>query len=324
MYNRKEFKMIEDQIKILESRGMIIPDHAKCGQYLLTNNYYNIINGYSTYFQMDNSTNEDEYIEGTYFDEVCHLYAFDNEVKQTMFKAILNVEHHLKSIFAYRFAEANPDKRYSYLDINCYSDSETLNVGYIISRLSRIINQQKKYSDSSINHYVRHYNDVPIWVIIDYLDFGELSTMIKCVPESLQNKIAKDLVSFIKDNLPEFNDSFTASIMISFINNIRETRNICAHNNRLLDFKCRADSMYFPSLHEKYGISSDSFRKRTFSTFISMQCFLSHTEFAVLNNTLRKRFKHLSNQLNSIEINDVSCLLGFPDNWQKQVTIPQP
>lgn len=27
--------------------------------------------------------------------------------------------------------------------------------------------------------------------------------------------------------------------MISFIENIHELRNVCAHNNRLLDFRCR-------------------------------------------------------------------------------------
>jgi len=266
LYNQKNFKQVDDQIRILESRGMIIPDHDRCKQYLLTNNYYNIINGYSTYFQTSNG--DDQYIRGTSFDEVCNMYSFDNEVKQTMFRAILNVEHHLKSIFAYRFAESYPDKRYSYLDINCYSNEKTLSVGYIISQLSRIINKQKKYPNNSIHHYVNHYDDVPIWVIIDYLDFGELVTMIDCVPRKLQNKIAKDLTSFIKDNLPDFKGQFTSEIMISLIKNIRETRNVCAHNNRLLEFRCRADSMYFPAIYEKYNIKPNGLRKRTFSIFL--------------------------------------------------------
>ncbi|WP_342772223.1 Abi family protein [Companilactobacillus suantsaicola] len=244
-------------------------------------------------------------------------------MKQTIFRAILNVEHHLKSIFAYRFAEAYPNKCYSYLDINCYSSDKALDVGYIISKLSMIINKHKRYPNNAINHYVKKYNDVPIWVIIDFLDFGELVSLINCVPRSLQNKIAKDLVSFIKDNVPDFNKQFTPETMISLIKNIRETRNVCAHNNRLLDFRCRSDSIFFPAIHGSSGIHKDEMRRELYSTFVSMQCFLSKTEFAILNNTLRKKFRHLANKIKSIDINNILDSLGFPHDWYQKEKILQ-
>lgn len=68
----KEFKTIDEQIALLRSRGLVIPDENKAYLYLLTNNYYNIINGYSKYFPMD----EDNYTASTTFDEVWHLYLF--------------------------------------------------------------------------------------------------------------------------------------------------------------------------------------------------------------------------------------------------------
>src|SRR5699024_2240067 len=61
------------------------------------------------------------------------------KLKQTFFNSILNVEHHLKSIFAYRFAEKFKNKRYAYLDINSYDPNKTLSVGRLISDLSRTI-----------------------------------------------------------------------------------------------------------------------------------------------------------------------------------------
>ena len=48
----KPFKTIEEQIILLKQRGLIIPDEDKAKKVLLSNNYYNIINGYSKYFPM--------------------------------------------------------------------------------------------------------------------------------------------------------------------------------------------------------------------------------------------------------------------------------
>ena len=46
----KEFKTINEQIEILKDRGLIFKDTNMACSYLLTNNYYNIINGYGKYF----------------------------------------------------------------------------------------------------------------------------------------------------------------------------------------------------------------------------------------------------------------------------------
>lgn len=321
----KEFKAIEEQIDLLKSRGMLIPYEEKAKKYLLTNNYYNIINGYSKPFLKE----KERYLPGTTFDEVSKLYFFDKELKQNLFNYILDAEHHLKSIFAYRFAEAHKDDPEAYLDIRSYDHEKSLSVSYIISKINRIINKNRHYQNNSINYYLSNYRFVPIWVLVDYLDFGDLSTLINTLPLNLQSKISNDLVSFIIDNNSDdegnsdFKDYFEPKIMISFIKNIHETRNICAHNNRLIYFRCRSDSNYFNYLHSKYGFTHDDDRSTVYSTFISLQCFISKTEYAKLNNTIRKRVRTLSNHLTTININSILGLLGFPDNWHENDPLPQ-
>lgn len=318
----KDFKTIDEQIDILNQRGLIIPNLEQARCYLLTNNYYNIINGYSKPFLKS----KDRYIDKSTFDEVINLYFFDKQIKQCLFNAIIDIEHHLKSIFAYRFSEAHSkNPRYAYLNIDSYDKNKTLKVSFIISKISKLINRElRKESDNPIKHYVKKYNDVPTWVITDYLDFGDLQSIIENVPDEIKNKMALDLTSFIKDNNPSFDSVFTGEMMISFIKNIREIRNICAHNNRLLYFNCRSDLMYFPFLHDKYKIKNDDPKRDTYSVFLSMQCFLSRTEYAKLHNTIRKRMRTLSNHLNSIELNDVIKLLGFPNDWQDTPKLDQP
>lgn len=315
----KNFHTLDQQIQVLLDRGLIINDIDRAKDYLLTNNYYNIINGYSIYFKENNNEN---YIHGTTFDEITHLYFFENELKRTLFNALLVAEKHLKSIFAYRFAELHKNKKYSYLDVNCYNNEKILEVIPTINRLSRLINDNKKYENNAIYHYVEKYDDVPIWVIVDFIDFGTLKRLIELSSPSVKGNITKDVKKFLKDNIPNVNQKFKSKTMISFIKNIHEIRNVCAHNNRLLDFSCKSDSILFKPLHSIYNIGPHDKRRQLFSTLISLQCFLSRTEYAVLHNTIIKRIKYLNNNLHTIDSNKILSSLGFPDDFKLE-TIKQ-
>lgn len=308
----KTFKTIEEQIVILKDRGLIIRDESKAAKYLLSNNYYNIINGYSKFFQLPNT---DTYIDGVTFNEVSTLYIFDKGVKQAILQAILEAEHHIKSITAHIFSKTYPNQRYAYLNTNSYANNKILDVGFIVSKLSKIINKNKKYSGTSIYHYARTHSDVPIWVLTDYLDFGDLRMIIENLPTSLQNDIARELASFIKSNVPDFNNVFPPETLISFLKNINEVRNKCAHNNRLLNFKCRSNSTFWEIIHNEEILMGDDSRKTVYSTIISLQCFISGAKFSILLDTLRKKVKKLEEKLHSIDINVINQSLGFPDDW---------
>lgn len=307
----KPFKTIDEQVELLRSRKLIISNEAYAKDYLLSNNYYNIINGYSKYFPLENEF----YNGGTTFEEVESLYRFDRDLKQAFFKSILSVELHLKSIFAYHFGENYGNKPYAYLNIECYDQNKTLSVISTIARLAQIINRQQKYPNTSIYHYVHNYNDVPIWVLVNYLDFGEIRCMLDSSILSLQNSVAKDMQKFANQNLSA-TGIFQPEIMMSFIGNINEVRNVCAHNNRLLDFQCRSDSKYWEGLHNKYNINADAQRRSVFSVFISTQCFLSEMEYSTLHNTILKLIKNLEKNLKTVSVDSILKTLGFPCGWQ--------
>ena len=307
----KLFKTIDEQVQLLRDRKLVIGDENQVKDYLLSNNYYNIINGYSKYFPQ----NGNRYTNGTTFDEVAKLYLFDKELKQTLFKGVIGIEAHLKAIFAYRFAEKYKDKPYAYLNIECYAKDKTLSVISTISKLSQIINRQQKFSDTSIHHYVNNHRDVPIWVLVNYVDFGELRNMMTSSTPHLQNSIAKDMHKFAEQNLSNVG-IFPPEVMMSFVENINELRNVCAHNNRLLDFHCRRDSKYWADLHERYGNKPTSERRSVFSVFISMQCFLSKQEYAHLHNAIRNRIKsQLIKHIKTASVDDILSTLGFPRGW---------
>ena len=80
----KPFKTIDEQYDLLLSRGLSFTNEEKAKQYLLNNNYYNVINCYAKFFMNE----QDKFLP---------------EIKSVLFKYIIEAEKHLKSIIAYRF-----------------------------------------------------------------------------------------------------------------------------------------------------------------------------------------------------------------------------
>lgn len=68
MYSQKPFKTYNQQLKILRSRNIDIPDDSKTIKILKREGYYNIVNGYKEIF-LDNAQTslkgEDWYKNGT-------------------------------------------------------------------------------------------------------------------------------------------------------------------------------------------------------------------------------------------------------------------
>lgn len=318
---QKQFKTLDEQILLLQERGLTIPNVEKAKRYLLTNNYYNIINGYGKYFQ----DTADHYITGASFNEISNLYFLEEEIKKSVFNAALQIEHHLKSITAYHFAEQYNDQTYAFLNPSSYNQQKLSDACRTINKFSNILKINITDHTSPIYHYVSEYHDIPIWVIIDHLDFVGLYHFIRELPDAILNKIAADLTPFFSENNNGTNpgQAFTPAIMLNFMKNILEIRNVCAHNKRIIGFTCHADAKYFSYLHDQYSIQVNDTRKDFYNTFIIMQCFLSKTEFGILNNTLKKRFKNLSNKLNTITINDIFQKMGFPQDWQLRAPLPQ-
>ena len=73
----KPFKTIDEQLELLQNRGVQFTDVKKAKLYLLNNNYYNVDNCYGKFF----IDHDDEYIKGTNFDEITNVHFFDKETE---------------------------------------------------------------------------------------------------------------------------------------------------------------------------------------------------------------------------------------------------
>ncbi|MGH2233461.1 Abi family protein, partial [Enterococcus faecalis] len=78
---------------------------------------------------------------------------------------------------------------YPYLNSNNFGD-KYLEIGPLLAKISKIITNNKKYKNNAIKHYSDKYNEVPIWVLVNFLDFGTLRTFYSLMLDKDKIEIA--------------------------------------------------------------------------------------------------------------------------------------
>ena len=307
MENKKEFMSVEEQIKKLRSKGLIITDEAKAKQLLLQNNYFTLINGYKTPFLLNSEDSDDsktKFIEGTTFEEVYALFRFDCQVRALFFKYILNIEHNIKSVIAHVFAGKHRDEPYpQYLneknfDVN--KDGKLVGnkqIQYQILReyIDSEITRQLAKDSSVIQHYKnKHHGNYPLWVLINLLSFGQMRYFYTCLNNKDQNDIGRVFSLY-----PNEMQSYLAALNIY--------RNACAHDERI----------YNQKLINRVPIKMDSGEKREFNKVyvlvLIIKAFLPHL-FNDFYRQLNDHIEILAKQLHTITIDTILKEMGIPSN----------
>lgn len=306
----KPFKNLDEQVDILKSRGLIFTNEIKAKDYLLKNNYYNVTNMYSKFLCDD----VDKYIVGADFSEIVAIHIFDKELKNILIKNALIIENVFKSVISYRYSEETKNQgSFPYLNKYGYDLSDPFKYAKEIAELVKIIENKKRHSNTSVSHYLKRHNDVPIWVLINYMDFGQTINFYRNLNNTIKHKIARDLNDFANSYLnpsDEIRLDFKDYEVI--VDNIKNIRNISAHNNKLFDYQTRYSYPFVECLHEE--ISSN--RSSVYDCIVIMKLFLSPEQYSIMINSIHKRMRNLSKKLKVIEIYKIINTLGFPNNYQ--------
>ncbi|WP_041137839.1 Abi family protein [Beduini massiliensis] len=316
----KPFKTIDEQCTLLCSRNLTFTKTEDAKRFLLTNNYYNVVNCYGKFF-IDHG---DVFIDGTNFNELTCVHYFDKEIKNILFKYIIEIEKRLKSIIAYYFSEAHQGDPYPYLYTHNFNSNNILKVAPLISSLSNII---KKYStaltNNSIKHYIHVHKSVPLWIICNYMSFGQIVLFYKNMKRPEQNKVAKEFSAILNESLGRNDIKLQVKHVISYLDNLLEIRNLVAHNNKVLGYKCKQNTLYIKELHSNYNANPNSPRQSVFDIFIVMRCFLDKNQYIEMHNTVHKRIKNLKKNIKTIDPDKILDSLGFSQIWYDNGKIPQ-
>ena len=205
----KEFKTINEQLKILKSRGLIIEDESIAKEFLLYNNYYRI-SGYSLTLRKN-----DIFYESTTFQNIIDIYNFDHEFRHIILKYIEKIEVKFKSIYAYEFAKLYGST--GYLDKSNFTNEE---------KYQKIITKSNDLKNKLINEekYIKHFEDknMPLWAYIDLFTISDISNLYSI---SLK-EIKKNVVDCFKSYK-------TSQILGKHVHSMTIIRNLCAHGRRI-------------------------------------------------------------------------------------------
>lgn len=89
---------ISDQILLLKSRGLDIPDETRAERYLKFIGYYHL-GGYARHFMDLSDPDNEKFVAGSSFDNLIDLYVFDRKLRLIIFDAMERIEIAIKSAF---------------------------------------------------------------------------------------------------------------------------------------------------------------------------------------------------------------------------------
>ncbi|WP_334342023.1 Abi family protein [Companilactobacillus sp. HBUAS56275] len=227
----------------------------------------------------------EKYIPGTQFSEIQSLYDFDKSLRSILHNALLEYESNLGAEISYRFSEQHPEE-HSYLAMDNYSrNSESVaSVVGTISSLSNVIKQKssKRQDNNAIKHYVNNHGHVPLWVLVNFLTFGDLNYFYHNSKNNLKIIIAKD---FSKKYNRSYNTNISVDVdSIEAINHmVNHFRNAVAHGE-ITYSKSLDRGPSYKSIKRNLGLSNFDVtsQKEVFELILSLKLVLNKKDYLTL------------------------------------------
>ena len=303
--SKKTFKTLDEQIEILQNKGLIINNIDKAKEVLFKENYF-FISGYRHLFMR--SMHDNEFISGTTFDELYATFLFDRHIRNIIFKYILIIENNMKSIISYQMSKKYGFKEKDYLNPKNFTQDgiKIRQVNDVIAKMKRQIRVNGKQHAATL-HYLSNYGYIPMWILVKVLSFGIISELYNILKAEDSYSIA-EFYNLKPEDL---------SIYLSILSNYR---NLCAHEDILYDHRTQKnipDNRYHYLLNIEMTDDEYNFGKNDlFSVIIIMKQMLNKEEFHDLIYEIGYEIDLLDGKVKSVPLNLILNKIGFPDNWR--------
>lgn len=302
---KKIFKTLDEQIEILQSKGLIINDIDTAKQILFRENYF-FVNGYRHLFMR--SSKENTFIPGTTFDELYATFVFDRRIRNIMFKYILIIENNMKSIISYQLSKKYGIKERDYLNPKNFTQDgiKARQVNDVISKMKRQIRVNGRQHTATL-HYLSNYGYIPMWILVKVLSFGIISELYNILK-------AEDAYS-----IAEYYDLQPESLSV-YLTILANYRNVCAHEDILYDHRTQRsipNSKYHYLLDIEMTDEEYNYGKNDlFALVIIMKEMLQEEEFHDLIYEIGYEIDALDGKVDTVPLNLILNKIGFPNNWR--------
>jgi abortive infection bacteriophage resistance protein len=284
---------VDEQIELLESRGLLINDKNFAKQKLSNINYYRL-SAYMLPFQKQNSPNH-HFLDHTTFENITNLCAFDRALRVLVFDAIERVEVALRTQIIYQYSMTKSG--YWFEDPTLYINN------YNYSRnLVKLDEEIARSNEVFIKHYKKKYTSPqrpPAWMTLEISSMGLLSQTFKNLKMSNEKKaIGKHF-------------GVNPYILESWMQSLTFVRNVCAHHGRLWN-RVLTLQPTIPNHTQNIWLQNTNFDNNRLYGFLSAMLYLLKT--IEPQTTFSKDFKKLLTQFPEMN----ASRLGFPHHWDSE------
>lgn len=283
---------IEEQIRLLQSRGMTIADPDRAARYLAHINYYRL-RAYWLPFEDKTVGGGHHFKAGTTFNEILTIYLFDRKFRLLVMEAIERLEISFRTRFAHELSLLYGS--HAYLDASLFRRTE-LHQQCIESLRGEINRSQETF----IEHYRKTYDDPelpPIWAICEVMTFGQLSIWFK----NLKRRSDRNAIASIY--------GIDEVILGSVMHHLTHVRNLTAHHCRLWNRRL-IFTMTIPALPvELAGMFNRNSARNIYNTLVMLGHLLKlispGTSWSVRMRKLIEEY-----------VPDKTAPMGFPEGWR--------
>ena len=301
---QKDFRTIDEQVEILQKKGLIVEDIDEAKEILLRENYF-FLNGYRHLFMV--SEKNRTFIKGSTFRELYSLFLFDRYFRNIIFKNVLVIENQLKSILSYQLSKKYGYKEKDYLNPKNFTNDhdKKRRVKDVLEKMKRQIRINSLHHNATA-HYANSYGYIPLWVLVKVLSFG-----IVCELYTILKKEDKIEIADIFNTTPE--DLSNYLIILS------NYRNLCAHEDIVYENKTERyieDNIYHEELNiPKMDAEYIYGKNDLFAVIIIFKVLLTEDSFRLMLKEIEYEIEKLDGRIDSIPIEKILDRMGFPTNY---------
>jgi abortive infection bacteriophage resistance protein len=217
---------IEEQLRLLRSRGLIIINEESAQHYLKFISYYRFC-GYGIEFEEKLDSNDKRYQASTTFEKILDCYIFDRKLRLLVIDAIERIEVAIRSVMINELS-----LKYG---AHWYLQKKLFLPKFKHDELIQTIEKETSYKakdgsiqhqkrEQFIQHYFRKYSHPPlpaVWMIAEVLPLGTWSSIFA-------NLINREDQKLICNNF-----KINYVLMTSWLHALTYLRNLCAHHSKL-------------------------------------------------------------------------------------------
>ncbi|WPX09505.1 Abi family protein [Anaerocellum danielii] len=186
---------VEEQIKLLNSKGLVIKDEEFAKKVLSKISYYRLSGYWDSFLQKSDAF--ERFSEGISFEDIYHIYKFNQKLRYIIFEPIEEIEITFRTKVVNYFACTYGPLKYKELK---YFENEQYHAEFL-NEIEKAVKEQEN-KEKFVQHYLKRYNgEFPIWVIAEILSFGNMSKFYSNLKKDDRDKIFKEWIGFPSEYL---------------------------------------------------------------------------------------------------------------------------